>query len=202
MDWCRTCSTERDGPFGRRPRAPRGHKKGNPKVAFCACGERITFFLAAGFFAAAGFAAGFFAAGAFLATGFLPATAAFRPAPAENFGTALAAIFRGAPVLGFLPVRAARFTALKVPKPIRATGLPLEITEVMISVIASMALLTAALESSARSATASISSLLFIDYPFGLESRIVPLISRHLQALRASSAKYLSRKSIGHHAWQ
>jgi hypothetical protein len=38
---------------------------------------------------------------------------------------------------------------------------------------------------------------LFIDYPFGLESRIVPLFSRRLQALQATSTKYLSRKSIG-----
>ena len=69
-----------------------------------------------------------------LAATFLPETAALSAAPAENFGTVRAAIFSGAPVFGFLPVRAERITGLKVPKPNSATGLPLEIAEVMMSV--------------------------------------------------------------------
>ena len=45
-------------------------------------------------------------------------TAALKAAPAENLGTVAAAIFKGSPVRGFLPLRAARLAALKVPKPI------------------------------------------------------------------------------------
>lgn len=53
---------------------------------------------------------------------FFFATAALKPAPGVNFGTVVAAIFSASPVRGFLPLRAAHLTALKVPKPIRVTS--------------------------------------------------------------------------------
>ena len=62
----------------------------------------------------------------FLADFFLPDTASLKPDPALNFGTVVAAILIVAPVLGFLPVRAARLADLKVPKPTRVTVSPLE----------------------------------------------------------------------------
>lgn len=93
---------------------------------------------------------------------FFGATAALKPAPALKVGTVVAAIFSASPVLGFLPVRAARLDALKVPKPISATSLPLATDAVMISSSASMDLPAAALETSVLVASASISSDLFM----------------------------------------
>src|ERR1700758_31842 len=48
-------------------------------------------------------------------------TASFSALPALKDGFLLAAIFRGAPVLGLRPVRAARLRMAKVPKPTRET---------------------------------------------------------------------------------
>src|SRR5690606_34427247 len=54
----------------------------------------------------------------------LGSTTALNFAPATNFGTVVAGIFRAAPVDGFLPVRAARLADLKVPKPTSCTASP------------------------------------------------------------------------------
>ena len=52
-------------------------------------------------------------------------TASFSCLPALNFGTLDAAIRRGAPVCGFLPIRAFLLTTEKVPNPTKLTFRPL-----------------------------------------------------------------------------
>ncbi len=90
-------------------------------TAFLA-GAAAAFFatgLAAGF--AADLAAGLASALRLAAFG---STAALKAAPGTNFGTFWAAILILVPTLGLKPVRAARATCLKVPKPTIWTGSP------------------------------------------------------------------------------
>ncbi len=88
-------------------------------------------------------------------------TAALKAAPAVKRGTVAAAIFNFSPVRGFLPTRAARLAALKVPKPINCTSCFLATVLVMISTSALTARPAAALDMSVSLANASISSALF-----------------------------------------
>ena len=119
------------------------------------------------FFLAVGLTAGLVG----FAAGFLPETAALKDAPAENFGTVVAAILRTSPVFGFLPTRAARLAGLNVPKPIRATSCPLATALVMIATSASIDLPAATFETSVTAASSSISSALLISWThFVLES--------------------------------
>src|SRR5450830_1281603 len=64
------------------------------------------------------------AAFAFFLAAALGSTAALNFEPAVNLGTVPAGILSAAPVLGFLPTRAARLTDLKVPNPTRVTESP------------------------------------------------------------------------------
>jgi hypothetical protein len=89
-----------------------------------------------------------------------------RRLPAENFGTVVAAIESFSPVFGFLPSRAARADALKVPKPISETDSPLATALTIAPVTASSALAASTLVSPASSAIASISSDLFMLIPW------------------------------------
>src|SRR5690606_30966005 len=54
----------------------------------------------------------------------LGSTASLNLAPATNLGSVVAGILILSPVAGFLPARAARLTALKVPKPTSWTASP------------------------------------------------------------------------------
>ncbi len=80
-------------------------------------------------------------AGAFVALAVLTGLAvkSLRALPAENLPFVLAAIFRGLPVCGFLPVPAARVTALKVPNPTSVILSP----ALSAAVVAAMKLLSA-----------------------------------------------------------
>src|ERR1035437_5834312 len=96
-----------------------------------------------------------FCKGAYLAAAFaalraapLGSTAALNFEPAVNFGTVVAAIFSAAPVLGFLPVRAARLTDLKVPNPTRVTVSPFLTAVSIVSMNVSRIRLAAAFENS------------------------------------------------------
>ena len=78
--------------------------------------------------------------------------------PAENLTVLAAAILSGSPVFGLRPMRAARLPEAKVPKPISCTESPL-VTALMICSIAEFNANSAlALEISASSAIAAISS--------------------------------------------
>ena len=96
--------------------------------------------------------------GAYFFLAFLPATAVLKVAPAVNFGEVDAAIFRAAPVPGLRPVRAARLTDLKVPKPTRVTVSPLATALTMAAMAAVSARSESALVSSDDFAMDSISS--------------------------------------------
>src|SRR5690554_541899 len=100
-------------------------------------------------------------------------TASFRALPALKPGTLEAAILISAPVCGLRPVRAARSFTEKVPKPIRVTWSPFFRAPVMELVIASNARPAAALEISADSAIASISSDLFTLNPFDFRLKML-----------------------------
>jgi len=89
-------------------------------------------------------------------------TAALNLAPATNFGTVVAGIFRAAPVAGFLPVRAVRFVALKVPKPTSCTGSPFFTVAWMVSINVSKTAFAAVLERPFLVARISTSSARFI----------------------------------------
>src|SRR5574343_630760 len=101
----------------------------------------------------------------FLAALFLAATDALKAVPAVNFGTVVAGILSVAPVFGFLPVRAARLAALKVPKPTRVTDSPLVTVLTTAPMMAVSALSAAALVIPASFAATSTSSDLFIYVP-------------------------------------
>ncbi len=88
-------------------------------------------------------------------------TAVLNAAPALKRGTVAAAILSFSPVRGFLPTRAARLAALKVPKPISCTSCFLATVLVMISTRALTARPAAALDMSVSLANASINSALF-----------------------------------------
>ena len=88
-------------------------------------------------------------------------TAALKAAPAVKRGTVAAAIFSFSPVRGFLPTRAARLAALKVPKPISCTSCFFATVLVMMSTKALTARPAAALDMSVSLANASMSSALF-----------------------------------------
>jgi hypothetical protein len=98
----------------------------------------------------------------FFLAAFLPATAALKVAPAVKRGTVVAAILSSLPVCGLRPIRAARFDDLKLPKPTRVTGSPLETDLTMAAMTADSAFSAAALLISASLAVISISSDLFM----------------------------------------
>src|SRR5450830_2138576 len=83
----------------------------------------------------------------FLAAAF-GSTAALNFEPAVNLGTVPARILRAAPVLGFLPMRAARFTDLNVPKPTSVTESPFLTASWMVSIKVSRMRPAATLDSS------------------------------------------------------
>jgi hypothetical protein len=117
--------------------------------------------------AVAVFAAAFFAVAAVSFGIFLsPATYALRSAPALNFGTAVffARVF--APVRGFRTMRAGRTTLSKAPKPVMATFSPLDTSAVIVLTTVSSARRASALFPSNWRDRASISWLLFTDFPF------------------------------------
>jgi uncharacterized protein len=128
-------------------------------------------FLAAAFGAAALVAAALGAA-AFLATGFaatlsalrfaaLGSMAALNAAPGTNFGTFCAAILIFAPAWGLKPVRAARATCLKVPKPMSWTGSPFFTAATMEPVTVSRMRAASALLTLCAAAIFSTSSIRF-----------------------------------------
>src|SRR6266571_7712797 len=102
---------------------------------------------------------------------FFGLTAAFRVAPAENFGDFDAAILIAAPVDGLRPLRAARLATEKVPKPVIPTVSPFFRRSVMISMMVFTALFAAAPDNSVRFANSAISSPFFITNPPGLKER-------------------------------
>lgn len=88
--------------------------------------------------------------------------ASLRAFPALKPGTFDALILIASPVLGLRPVRAARLRTENVPKPTKVTVSPFLRALVTASIAESSALPAAAFDKSAESATASISSALFI----------------------------------------
>src|SRR5690606_3665935 len=106
-------------------RAPSGTgatNKNGPEGPSRRIGGCRTYFLAP--FFAAGFFAGLAAAFSALRLAALGSTAALKAAPGTNFGTFWAAILIFSPACGLKPVRAARATCLKVPKPTSDTLSP------------------------------------------------------------------------------
>ena len=82
--------------------------------------------------------------------------------PALKEGTVEAAIWMDSPVLGFLPVLASRFFALKVPNPTKATSLSPFSAFVTTLIIASTWAVASDLLLPAASETALINSALFL----------------------------------------
>jgi hypothetical protein len=112
-------------------------------------------------------AAAFFAAVAVdLDTFFAPETYAFSSAPALNLGTAVFFARVRSPVRGFRTMRAGRTTFSKAPKPVMATFSPLATSAVIVSMTCSSARRASALFPSKWRDRASISWLLFTDFPF------------------------------------
>ena len=91
-----------------------------------------------------------------------PFTAFFNCFPALNFGRLDAGIWIGAPVRGFLPVRADRFATLNLPKPVRRTSSPRLRAAVIALHTASTALAASPLLVPLIEVTAEANSLLFI----------------------------------------
>ena len=89
-------------------------------------------------------------------------TASFRPLPALNLGWVDALIVIGSPVRGLRPVDALRFDTEKVPNPTMRTSSPFFKAPPITSKTASTALLASPLLSPAVSATALISSCVFL----------------------------------------
>jgi len=79
-----------------------------------------------------------------------------------NFGWLEALMVIGSPVRGLRPVEALRLATEKVPKPTRRTSSPLASAAVIVSNTPSTALVASLRESPLASATAPISSFLFI----------------------------------------
>src|SRR5450631_1415899 len=94
------------------------------------------------------------------------ATTARNCVPALNFGTAVFLILTLAPVRGLRPIRAARATFSKVPKPVIPTLLPLATSRMMTSIKCSTAS-AAAFLLPRRLSRASISCPLFTSSPPG-----------------------------------
>src|SRR5213593_4440410 len=92
-------------------------------------------------------------------------TAFFSSAPATNFVTFLAGIFRGAPVWGLRPVLALRELTEKVPNPTKVTLLPFFSVDTTPSSAEFRALLAWTLEIFASFAILSINSPLFMAPP-------------------------------------
>src|SRR5690606_12638516 len=86
----------------------------------------------------------------------------FRPLPALNFGWVEALIVIGAPVRGLRPVEALRLVTEKVPNPTRRTSSPLDNALVIVSNTPSTAFVASLRERPLASATAPISSFLFM----------------------------------------
>ena len=91
-----------------------------------------------------------------------PFTASFNCFPALNFGRLDAGIWIGAPVRGFLPVRADRFATLNLPKPVRRTSSPRLRASVIALHTASTALAASPLLVPLVEVTAETNSLLFM----------------------------------------
>src|SRR5688500_11181056 len=89
-------------------------------------------------------------------------TESLRPLPALNFGWVDSLICIGSPVRGLRPVEALRFEQENVPKPTRRTSSPRFRAEVIVSNTPSTALPASFLPRPVVSATAAISSCLFI----------------------------------------
>ena len=80
----------------------------------------------------------------------------FKILPALNLGVLQAAILISLPVDGLRPLRAARLATLNVPQPVNCKESPFFKVLIVTSWLAATTLLTIALETSARLATASI----------------------------------------------
>jgi hypothetical protein len=93
---------------------------------------------------------------------FVPFTVALSAAPALNAGAFEALIFRGAPVAGLRPLRAARLRTSNVRNPTRAMLSPFLRVVVIISISAAKLRSASALVLPVLSASASISSLRFM----------------------------------------
>jgi hypothetical protein len=111
-------------------------------------------------------AAAFFAVVASFDTFLSPETYAFSSAPALNFGTAVFFARVRSPVRGFRTMRAGRTTLSKAPKPVMATFSPRATSVVMVSMTCSSARRASALFPWKWRDRASISWLLFTDFPF------------------------------------
>src|SRR5690606_15394062 len=85
-----------------------------------------------------------------------------RPLPALNFGCVEALMVIGAPVRGLRPVEALRLVTEKVPNPTSRTSSPFDNALVIVSNTPSTALVASLRESPLASATAPISSFLFM----------------------------------------
>jgi hypothetical protein len=112
------------------------------------------------------FAAACFAGAAVFDTFLAPETYAFSSAPALNFGTAVFFARVRSPVRGFRTMRAGRTTFSKAPKPVMATFSPRATSAVMVLTTVSSARRASALFPSNWRDRASISWLLFTDFPF------------------------------------
>jgi hypothetical protein len=86
--------------------------------------------------------------------------------PGRKAGDLEAGILIDAPVLGFLPVRAARFVTLNVPKPTRRTSLPFLSSFWMLLTTESRALVASDLLRLVSEAIALTRSDLFMVVPF------------------------------------
>src|SRR5436190_20675717 len=89
-------------------------------------------------------------------------TESFSPLPALNLGWLDALIVIGSPVRGLRPVEALRLATENVPNPTRRTSSPLDKVPVIVSKTPSTALVASLRERPLASATAPISSFLFI----------------------------------------
>src|SRR5690606_17553133 len=154
------------GREGGCPRATAGSKTGASRgpCSWKAC-DRLqplrAALRAAGFFAAL-FLAPALAAPAALRSARFGSTAALKPAPGTNFGTFIAAIFTASPVLGLKPVRAARVTWRKVPRPTKLAVSPFLTAATMDEKTVSRMRAAAAFERSCSAASFSTSSMRFM----------------------------------------
>src|SRR5690606_16799872 len=89
-------------------------------------------------------------------------TESLRPLPALNLGCVDALIVIGSPVRGLRPVEALRLATENVPNPTRRTSSPFDSAVVMVSNTPSTAFVASLRESPLASATAPISSFLFM----------------------------------------
>ena len=93
-------------------------------------------------------------------------TAAFKVAPAENFGDLDAAILIASPVAGLRPLRAARLETENVPNPVMATVSPFFRRSVIMAMSVFTASLVMAADNSVRFESSAISSPFFIKTPW------------------------------------